>query len=102
VCGVDYDLEPGKVRKFASLLWKNGKGYTVEDLEDFKVWWNAYDWRGAKNHTFPHLKQVVETIRQSYEHPSTQRRRDAREAGFGPDHPGYIYISGRLADFVNY
>lgn len=105
ICAIDFDLNAGYVRSWASKLWKNGnngKGYTIDDLDDFIVWWNQYDWRGAKNHTLPVPKQVIELIRQSYEHDTTHTRRNLRATGVSPDHEGYQYITGEFSSYIKY
>ena len=69
VCHLDYEANQGKIRKVASRLWKNGKGYNPIDLRTFKKWWYQQDWRGAKG-DLPTLQNVSELIRAAIETPS--------------------------------
>jgi hypothetical protein len=93
VCQIDFEANQGKIRRFASSLWKHGDGYTVEDLNAFKLWWYNQDWRGQKGDV-PRLHEVAEGIRMAVE--VEERKEEADRAH------RYRYISGELAAYIQY
>ncbi len=82
VCRLDFDLNQGQIRKTASGLWKNGKGYNPIDLQAFKTWWYKEDWRGKKGET-PTLKHIIELIRRATEPPDPEEEMRKRLLGMG-------------------
>jgi len=78
ICKRDPDLFANEIKATARQLWKNGTGYTAEDLDDFAWWWKHHDYRGKKAST-PYLAQVLELIRESYDHPDNVRERELRK-----------------------
>jgi hypothetical protein len=93
VCQLDYHANQGKLRRFASLLWQHGQGYGMSDLATFEAWWYHQDWRGLKG-DIPRLDEVVQMIRIAVEadQRAVQKAVEAR----------YRYISGPLADLIDY
>jgi hypothetical protein len=75
VCQIDFEANQGKIRKIASRLWRNGRGYTATDLKLFKTWWYKSDWRGVKG-DLPTLQNVSELIRAAVETPTEPEKRE--------------------------
>jgi DNA-binding MarR family transcriptional regulator len=93
LCRLDFDANAGKIRKFASKLWRSSEGYSPADLEIFERWWYDQDWRGKKGDV-PRLNEVCEGIRAAvYE----QEWREATERAHR-----YRYIEGELAAYIDY
>jgi len=103
LCQLDPILNHAKLDPIAESLWS--LNYRKETIQDISHYWYQTDWRGAKNNTPPHPAQVLEVVRAALAHPDTERRRRARDLGIDPDADNadrYRYITGDLADYVDY
>lgn len=88
-CQLDFEANEPEIRRYARKLWREGRGYTVDNLQTFGVWWYKSDWRGKKGDV-PRLKEVVKEIRKAVEAQTAQT----------PDR--YRYIQGEFAAYIEH
>jgi hypothetical protein len=93
LCQLDFSANQGKIRRFASKLWRHGQGYTTADLKAFEAWWYNHDWRGKKG-DIPRLDEVTQMIRVAVEEQQKALQSEVTQR--------YRYISGELAAYINY
>lgn len=93
LCRLDFAANAGKLRKFASKLWRSGEGYSLADLDTFEQWWYNQDWRGKRGET-PRLNDVCEGIR------SAVFEGEFKESIMRASR--YAYIEGELAAFIEH
>lgn len=93
ICRLDFDVNAGKIRKFASKLWRGGQGYSLGDLDTFERWWYSDEWRGKKGDA-PRLTDVCEGIRAAInKYDFIEEIERARRSG---------YIGGALAAYMEH
>lgn len=97
VCRLDYAANKAKIRRVAAILWRDGRGYSSDDLRTFEAWWYRSDWRGKKGDV-PRLDEVVQTIRIALEESS---RADLSVEPDGTP-SRYRYITGKYAHVVKH
>ena len=98
VCRLDYAANKAKIRRVATILWRDGRGYSSADLRTFERWWYKSDWRGRKGDV-PRLDEVVQTIRIALEE---KPRAVALSDDTGDMPSRYRYITGKYTDVVQY
>jgi DNA-binding transcriptional MocR family regulator len=89
VCQLDFEANAAEIRRYARRLWRDGRGYTVENLQTFVVWWYKSDWRGQKGDV-PRLKEVGTEIRKAVEAQAAQTQ------------DRYRYIMGEFAALIDH